>query len=535
MTHPNRLVRRFSGVVFVSAFLACAAPAGDVVVENGAGVRASSAVAGAVLDSPGPKGPGAGAAKAVPAKDSAAALELALDSVRAEEIRADVFFLASDLLGGRDTPSPGLQIAARYLRARLERLGFEPGAKDGYFFTYPLTQKRLDEAACSAKAALGERTIAFQLGGDYFLSGSGDAYDSAVSARAVWCGGGDDKEFVADSLQGKWAVCVDRGLSAFRVTRAAKKAGAVGLVLVEAVDAKESYASRYGKMEELRRGGVDYPRKSETRGGDSQAQEHTPRVLLSRGSFERLLALAGKKEAELAPGADLGFEFTETRKLDGAGTVEVENVCGFWRGSDPVLAREVLLVTAHYDHVGTSRGQVYNGADDNGSGTSGLLALAQALTKYGPMRRSVMIMWVSGEEKGLWGSKAWTDNPWLPEGCKPVCDINIDMIGRNEPEKLLITPTEKRSEYNGIVRLAQSLSPLEGFPKLGSADEYYERSDHYNFARKGIPAVFLFSDIHADYHKPTDDPEKIDNDKIRRVTRLVLRVLDGLQQDSLGI
>lgn len=518
-----RPVRPITGAFLASCFLACAAPVGatsDSTAQTAARVVDSKAESAATTE-----------------KDHALALQAALDSVRAEEIRADVFFLASDLLGGRDTPSPGLQIAARYLRARLERLGLQPGAKDGYFYTYPLNQKRLDEPACSAKAAAGERSVALQLGSDYFLSGTGDAYDSTLAARAVWCGGGEEKEFISDSLQGKWAVCIDRGESAFRIARAAKKAGAAGVAMVEALDAKESYASRYGKMEELRRGGVEYPRKADSnaKDGERRAQERTPRILLARGTFERLLALGGKTEAALVPGADLGFELTETRKLDAAGTVEVENVCGFWPGSDPVLKNEVILVTAHYDHVGTSRGQVYNGADDNGSGTSGLLAIAQALTRYGPMRRSVMIMWVSGEEKGLWGSKAWTENPWLPEGCKAVCDINIDMIGRNAPDMLLITPTAARSEHNGLVRLAQSFSPLEGFPKLGSADEYYERSDHYNFARKNIPAAFLFSDVHADYHKPTDDPEKIDNDKIRRVVRLVLRILDGLQQDALGV
>jgi Zn-dependent M28 family amino/carboxypeptidase len=210
-------------------------------------------------------------------------------------------------------------------------------------------------------------------------------------------------------------------------------------------------------------------------------------------------------------------------------------VCGFWPGSDPELSKEVIIVSAHYDHVGTKNGVVYNGADDNGSGTCGLLALAEALSHYGPMRRSVMLMWVSGEEKGLWGSKAWTENPWLPEGCRAVCDINIDMIGRNAPDKLLITPSKSHDKYNGLTRLAESVCGLEGFAKLGSADSYYERSDHFNFARMGIPAAFLFSDVHEDYHKPTDKPEKIDNDKIRRVVRLVLRMLDGLQTDRLNL
>jgi hypothetical protein len=117
-----------------------------------------------------------------------------------------------------------------------------------------------------------------------------------------------------------------------------------------------------------------------------------------------------------------------------------------------------------------------------------------------------------------------------------VCDINIDMIGRNEPDKLLITPTSARKEYNGLVKLAEANGPLEGFPKLGSCDAYWDRSDHRNFAvNLKIPVTFLFSDIHEDYHQPTDKPEKIDNDKIRRVVRMVLRMLEELQADRLEL
>src|SRR6185295_9106407 len=99
-----------------------------------------------------------------------------------------------------------------------------------------------------------------------------------------------------------------------------------------------------------------------------------------------------------------------------------------------------------------------------------LLAVAEALASEGPLQRSVLLLWVSGEEKGLLGSEAWTKNPTLPEGFHAVCDLNIDMIGRNAPDKLLITPTRALKEYNGLTRLAEGLAPLEGFPQLGSCD-----------------------------------------------------------------
>jgi Zn-dependent M28 family amino/carboxypeptidase len=200
-----------------------------------------------------------------------------------------------------------------------------------------------------------------------------------------------------------------------------------------------------------------------------------------------------------------------------------------------VLKDEVILISAHYDHVGvrTSDGDVFNGADDNASGTSGMLAIADALAAYGPMRRSVMLIWVSGEEKGLYGSAAWTKNPSVPEGVKPLCNINIDMIGRNAPNQLLITPTSKHPAYSLLTKTAEQHAAAEGFTDLGSADEYWRRSDHANFAQNlKIPVAFLFTDIHKDYHEVTDTADKIDYDKASRVVRLVLRMLEDLQVDK---
>jgi hypothetical protein len=268
-------------------------------------------------------------------------------------------------------------------------------------------------------------------------------------------------------------------------------------------------------------------------GAASEPEQAIGQVFLSLGAARTLCALAGDARKLPALGAELPVRARDLR--DGSGAIALENVCALWPGSDPALAQEVLIVSAHYDHVGEQGGKIHPGADDNGSGSMGLLALAQALKEHGPLRRSVLLMWLSGEEKGLWGSAAWTKAPLLPEGHRAVANLNIDMIGRNAPDYLLITPTKALAkEYNGLTKLAEELAPLEGFPKLGSADEYWQRSDHMNFAvNLKIPVAFLFSDVHPDYHQPTDTVEKIDYDKIRRVTRLVLRMLAGLQTDTL--
>lgn len=456
-----------------------------------------------------------------------AALEAALGSVSLDHISADIHFLASDALAGRDTPSLGLQIAARYIRSRLQSIGFQPGAKDGFFFEYELEYKRLDPDA--TKLVLGGRELAF--GEDYYgYFRSDEALE--IAAAAVFVGPETEGAFAAAGVEGKWAITVETEDTRWReVRRLAQDAGALGVVRVLSAESEKEIPRRHGRyVQQLLEGRVSYPSGREPRERDPSY----PFLYMTQATFEQA---ANRKLEELNTGTALEGELRDVRvPRDDGGRVTLENVCGFWPGSDPELSKEVIILSAHYDHVGTDGEEIYNGADDNGSGTTGLLALSEALVAYGPLRRSVMLIWVSGEEKGLLGSRAWAENPWLPEGCKPVLNINIDMIGRNAPEKLMITPTSKHRAYNGLTRLAESLAPEEGFPELGDADAYYGRSDQYNFEKYlKIPIAFLFTDVHEDYHQPTDTPDKIDVDKIRRVVRLVMRMLDGLQADELDL
>lgn len=535
MTTPARFLAPF--LFLVSCAAGAAAPRSTASVasaERADPAEAQAASVAGALAAPQPAQP----THASPA--AGAALEAALSSVSADEIRSDLFFIASDELEGRDTPSAGLKIAARFLRARLQRLGWQPGAKDGYFFPWQVEKKSLDPAGSRVEFA-GKTLL---VGRDYYLSGFGVVAEREASGALVFAGEGKREDVEKLEVEGKWVLVVDRDQELGAVRRDLGKRKALGLVLFPAEDyAGKTYAERFeaefGRQKEGRvQQAADPSDSKEPR--DDRPRSVASIYLLPAGAAALLPAL-GVDPKSLQVGQSLGLELKETRALLGkGGLVEVENVCGFWPGSDPVLKNEVLLVTAHYDHVGVMRGKIYNGADDNGSGTCCLLALAEALKQYGPLRRSVMLMWVCGEEKGLWGSEAWNKHPYLPEGCKAVADINIDMVGRNAPEKLLITPTEKHKSYSFLTRVAEHFAPLEGFhgpadndPPLGSADEYWTRSDHYNFVKAGIPACFLFSDVHEDYHQPTDDPEKIDYDKIHRVARLVLRILDGLQNDKI--
>ena len=457
------------------------------------------------------------AAKGPATATPSAALERGLDAIDVESIRADLAFIASDELEGRDTPSPGLRIAARYLRSRVERLGFEPAGERGFFDLYAMSNVGLDLEQTQAR--FGDEELAF--GTDYLFSTEGFR-DLEVQGRVVFVGDAAASTLEGVDLEGCVALAMDApdARSGIRLHRLAK-AGALGVVYLQPEEVGYKRVNRYARWRE----------RQARKGARRVRSDAIGEVYLTERGFERL----DLDPKSLKVGQLLEDVFQERRVLSGdAEEDEIENVASLWPGSDPKLREEVIIVSAHYDHVGKSDQGIFNGADDNGSGTCGLLALAEGLAEYGPLRRSVLLLWVSGEEKGLKGSYAWTMAPTLPEGYRPVANLNIDMIGRNAKDYLLITPTKERPEYNELVRMAEKNAPLEGFPELGSCDEYWRRSDHMNFSDNlGIPVAFLFSDVHEDYHRPTDTVEKVDMDKIRRVSRLVLRMLDGLQGDVL--
>lgn len=211
------------------------------------------------------------------------------------------------------------------------------------------------------------------------------------------------------------------------------------------------------------------------------------------------------------------------------------NVLGFIEGTDEKLKHEVVVVTAHYDHLGKKGESIFNGADDNGSGTSSVLEIAEALVEakskgHGP-RRSVLCMLVSGEEKGLLGSKYYSEFPIFPLE-NTVANVNVDMVGRvdkrhkDNPNYIYVIGSDRLStDLHKINEDAnQNFTNLELDYKYNDPKDpnrYYYRSDHYNFAEKGIPAIFYFSGTHKDYHKPSDTIEKINFEKMEKIAKLV--------------
>ena len=205
-----------------------------------------------------------------------------------------------------------------------------------------------------------------------------------------------------------------------------------------------------------------------------------------------------------------------------------ENIWAFIEGSEK--PDEIVVVSAHYDHVGIKNGEVYNGADDDGSGTVALLEIAQAFEiakkeGHGP-KRSILFLHVTGEEHGLHGSRFYSENPLFPIA-NTITDINIDMIGRRDEAHAasnnyvyVIGANRLSTDLDNICTIANTkythldLDYKYNDPK--DPNRFYERSDHYNFAKNGIPSVFLFNGVHADYHKATDSADKIEYDALAK-------------------
>lgn len=211
---------------------------------------------------------------------------------------------------------------------------------------------------------------------------------------------------------------------------------------------------------------------------------------------------------------------------------ESENILAFVEGSEK--KEEIIVISAHYDHVGMKNGEIYNGADDDGSGTVALLEIAEAFqlakTNGNGPKRSVLFLHVTGEEHGLLGSKYYADNPIFPLA-NTVSNLNIDMIGRCDPgncgkeyvyvigSEMLSSDLKKISEAANAQTANLILNYKYDDPN--DKDRLYYRSDHYNFAKNGIPVIFYFDGIHEDYHKPTDTPDKIDYLALQKRAQLV--------------
>ncbi|MBI1849507.1 MAG: M28 family peptidase [Planctomycetes bacterium] len=481
------------------------------------------------------------------------ALLPALNSIVAEDVLRHERYLASPELEGRDTPKHGLELAAEYIAKELKSYGLQPGGKDGSYFQPFDLEVTVPDDACALTVGKSDSTAedhACKLNDDFVpIWGSAE---SEVNADVVFAGYGitatDERydDYAGKKVSGKVVLVlthepregkkgqafkgpeVTEFSSLLSKAKNAYEHGAVGLLAVTDPKNHES------------KGPIDYQFPSmESPHPRPEQQVPIPMMSVSLAIAEKIL---GQPIAPLQEKLDSSMKGRLVQSKDRDVTMKVafrketahpRNVVAVYPGSDPAHEDEAVVLGAHYDHVGVNdKGQIYFGADDNASGTSGLLEVAQALATTKPTsRRQIDIVWFAGEEKGLLGSAAYVKDP-VVSIAKTVAMLNVDMIGRMEPNEVCaISRTKSRELYEHAERLAAN--PAINFKLKSMGEEFFKRSDQYNFYKGGVPVLFFFGGKeHEDYHKPTDTVDKIDTKKVARTARLLLLLALDVANDN---
>jgi hypothetical protein len=431
----------------------------------------------------------------------------------ASDMRARISFLASDLLLGRATPSRGLDIAANYVRAEFARFGLE-SPRGGLLQRYQLAVSEISPGWSLALRRSG-RSVALRHREDFW----GVPWTAGTVEGDARFVGAHVPSSPAETSETVWIAYLTRSTTPRAWLEAATRAGAVGLVLV--------VAGEVGPHVQ------DWLEEGEPVYELGEVESRLPAVLLLEQSLAAALERLG---VALEPSADsLLLGRHEVRiQLSASLSAEVitaPNVVGIVPGGDERLREEIVLVSAHMDGLGVGPAvdgdSIYNGADDNASGTAAVLEVAEALASLSRKpKRSVAFLALSGEERGLLGSAAFVENPPIPLE-RVVANLNIDMIGRNWEDTISVIG----KPYSTLGELVDSVAAAHG--ELGMAvvgdrwpsQGFFFRSDHFNFARKGIPAVFFFNGVHEDYHQPSDEIDKINFEKAARIGRLVFEIV----------
>ncbi len=500
-------------------------------------------------------------------------------SITAEELSDDLHFLAGDDMEGRLVGTTGLERAAEFVANRFDSLGLEPGGESGSFyqsfnlvrFTLGSSNKFSMESQSSSYATetVGDHFYPLNFSGngstrgELIFAGFGivdpalgyDDYDgSSVEGKVVMM---LEREPGVDDASSKFdGVVTSNASTGWRKVLEAQQRGAVGVVFVRDIHNR-------GAIEDFGLASKNYwpeeVRRIERFSLESWTDKiHIPVVQISAELADDLIGSGGYALEEFAnasesstglgarefPGVLVSLEASVERHL-----IPARNVLGLVRGTDPELAKEVVLVTAHHDHNGTEADAVFNGADDDGSGTVALLEIAEAYViaaqeGFGPKRSVLFAAW-DAEERGLLGAWEYAENP-LVESEDVVAVLNMDMIGRNEeiPETDPSNPGRFRglsvqssqSNSNAInilgytysddmkthVEMANENYDLElKFRYDNNRSNLLRRSDHWPFLQVGVPALWFHTGLHPDYHTTNDIPELIEYEKMERIVRLV--------------
>jgi len=481
-------------------------------------------------------------------------------TISADQMRDYLTFIASDEMEGRDTPSRGLDTTAKFLAMNLSRWGFKPAGDDGTFFQrIELRRNRADGG--QSKVELNGRTLT--AGTDYLPgNGSGNVSGPLVFAGSGWFVKSKDVDaYKGIDPTGRIAVIsAPPNMPPRSVARAdygkygedsmnpndyARSKGVVGLIYV----ADSQYMTNWqrNRARIMERGSTVVAKFQ-----PAQVNPTLPSIVISAEVATALFAGEAQTVSESSQPPPFLMSDQKKASMNIASNVQsipTQNVVAVWEGSDPTLKAEYVALGAHYDHVGSGcppngTDTICNGADDDGSGTTALLAMAEALSKA-PARpkRSVLFVWHCGEEKGLWGSRYFTEYPTVPLN-QVVAQLNIDMIGRSKKEGdtnarnseltgpdavYLIGSTMMSTELGELVNKVNksylNITYDTKYDDPKDPNRFFFRSDHYNYARKGIPIIFFFDGVHEDYHRAGDSADKIDYQKMEKITRTVYMTL----------
>lgn len=472
------------------------------------------------------------------------------NTITAEELEEHLYTFASDSFGGRDTGSEELKMAADYLINHYQENQLEGIVEGGkYQQMFPVLESKWNTPTIEVNGqefsfvndfygfprmnqAMGEEIDRITFAGYGIESEKYNDYEKLeVEGNAVMILSGEpmsaDSTYFVTGTTDK-----SRFTSNFSASMRTKQeiAAEKGASIVMMID--ENFASnarRYGAYMQMP--SMMLPDNApEINTNFIFVSPKMAQAILGNKDLEKIKNKISKKEKSKS--FDIKTDIQLKLKKDDQ-KINTSNVLAYIEGSD--LKDEVIVITSHYDHVGTTDGQIYNGADDDGSGTVAVMEIAEAFAQAkangdGP-RRSLLFMNVSGEEKGLLGSEYYTSHPVIPLE-QTIANLNIDMIGRvdveheNNPNYVYVIGSDRLStELHRINEEANAtytnLILDYKYNAFDDPNRFYYRSDHYNFAKNNVPIIFYFNGVHEDYHQPSDTPDKIRYDLLEQRARLV--------------
>ncbi|MDB5191229.1 MAG: peptidase [Segetibacter sp.] len=468
-------------------------------------------------------------------------------TITAADLKSQLTIVAGPAMEGRETATEGQQKAAAYIASQFQQFGLKPApGTSNYQQLYPLYYDTVTNASLTINGK------AYKFGEDFLSLAQNNETKNLKGKQVIFVGYGISDstydDYKGKNVKGKVVIMFageprrDSISLITNTTRASKwtfpglsvKAAAAASKGAVAVIIVNPNAPGIRPETVTRRTNITYPRAAAGKTVNTfSVSQAVASELLTQNVFDGLLAKA-KAGAQLQDEnvkvkKKVLYNFAEQRFAKSS-----SNVVGYIEGTDK--KDEYVILTAHYDHLGKRGNVIFNGADDDGSGTVSVIEMAEAFAKAkaegnGP-RRTMVFMTVSGEEKGLWGSEYYGDNPLFPLA-KTSVNLNTDMVGR-------IDPTRKEGDSTNYVyiigddKISTDLAKVtdqvnEKYVKLeldrrfnaNDPNRYYYRSDHYNFAKKGVPIIFYFNGTHADYHRATDTIDKINFDVMTKRVHLV--------------